>query len=355
VFYFLIFKKGKMVMKTDNTKNDKIVYSGKATIELDAYKILDIPQTATPEEVKKAYLRLVKKWHPDQETLPDTKEFSNGMLVDINAAYELLKDPKQRAEYDQGYASFQKKTKEQESKEANRINSYNNYYNVLGVPPNVTDEEMRIVARRLLNKWHPDKHPDNREVATTVSNKVNEAYETLKDPEKREYHTLTVPFEMPPEEIEKHLEEVTTLKQTYEVAQGKIQDMLKENLSPKQQEILTSMEDTLKKNIRDLDIDIDTLKFAEHGEGFNPKTVQFGKETFEKKVDAAIKAKDFDAPTNKLFVYILELTRGKSLLEKAHIPDPVFGAIRKVRENFDALKNQKQQLSDLVSPKNRRD
>lgn len=64
----------------------------------DYYKILDIPKTATPEEVKKAYRKLARKLHPDLN--PNDKE-ANKKFQQINEANEVLSDPEKRKKYDQ--------------------------------------------------------------------------------------------------------------------------------------------------------------------------------------------------------------------------------------------------------------
>jgi len=54
------------------------------------YKVLGINDNATQEEIRAAYLKLVKKYHPDRYTDPDLKEVANEKLVEINEAYEIL-------------------------------------------------------------------------------------------------------------------------------------------------------------------------------------------------------------------------------------------------------------------------
>jgi curved DNA-binding protein len=60
---------------------------------------------------------------------------------------------------------------------------YKDYYSILGVPRDADDESIKKAYRRLARKYHPDvsKEPD----ATARFQEVGEAYETLKDPEKR--------------------------------------------------------------------------------------------------------------------------------------------------------------------------
>ena len=67
-------------------------------VDKDFYKILGISETATPEEVKKAYRKLAQTHHPDAN--PDDPEAEN-RFKEISEAYATLSDPEQRKEYDQ--------------------------------------------------------------------------------------------------------------------------------------------------------------------------------------------------------------------------------------------------------------
>lgn len=71
----------------------------------DLYEILGVDRNATEEEIKKAYRRLAKKYHPDLN--PGDKE-AEQKFKEINEAYEILSDPQKRAQYDQfGDAAFE--------------------------------------------------------------------------------------------------------------------------------------------------------------------------------------------------------------------------------------------------------
>jgi molecular chaperone DnaJ len=67
----------------------------------DYYEILGVPRDAGPDDVKKAYRKLARKWHPD--TNPGNAE-AEKKFKEINQAYEVLSDQEKRAQYDQfGY------------------------------------------------------------------------------------------------------------------------------------------------------------------------------------------------------------------------------------------------------------
>ncbi len=58
------------------------------------------------------------------------------------------------------------------------------YYEILGVSRNCTERELKIAYRRLAKKYHPDANPDDPE-AEEKFKEINEAYEVLRDPQKR--------------------------------------------------------------------------------------------------------------------------------------------------------------------------
>ena len=62
----------------------------------DPYKILGVPPTATDDEVKKAYLALARKYHPDKYTNTDLADLASEKMKEVNAAYEEIQNIRQR-------------------------------------------------------------------------------------------------------------------------------------------------------------------------------------------------------------------------------------------------------------------
>eukprot|EP01027_Heterolobosea_sp_BB2_P020696 GEZU01029563.1.p1 GENE.GEZU01029563.1~~GEZU01029563.1.p1 ORF type:complete len:345 (-),score=117.14 GEZU01029563.1:178-1212(-) len=64
------------------------------------------------------------------------------------------------------------------------------YYEVLGVPKDAKEDEIKKAYRKLAMKWHPDKNPNNKEQAEKKFKEISEAYEVLSDEEKRKIYDM---------------------------------------------------------------------------------------------------------------------------------------------------------------------
>jgi curved DNA-binding protein len=65
----------------------------------DYYAILGVPKSATPDEIKKAYRKLAKQWHPDKHA-GDKKDEAEARFKEISEANAVLSDPEKRKQYD---------------------------------------------------------------------------------------------------------------------------------------------------------------------------------------------------------------------------------------------------------------
>ncbi|MFG1697028.1 molecular chaperone DnaJ [Nonomuraea sp. NPDC049309] len=77
--------------------------STKDYLEKDYYAVLGVPKTATAEEIKRAYRKLARQYHPDTNQGDAAKEKK---FKEISEAYDVLSDAKRRKEYDEARTLF---------------------------------------------------------------------------------------------------------------------------------------------------------------------------------------------------------------------------------------------------------
>ena len=85
---------------------------------MDPYKILGVSPSATDDEVKKAYRRLSKKYHPDANRDNANQEDTTKMFMQVQDAYKMIMNGRKNGFQQQGYQSYQ----------GNQSYSYSNQY-----------------------------------------------------------------------------------------------------------------------------------------------------------------------------------------------------------------------------------
>lgn len=86
---------------------------------IDYYKVLGIDKKASADEVKKAYRKLARKYHPDLN--PNDKE-ANKLFQQINEANEVLSDPDKRKKYDEYGENWQHAEQFENARQSQRQN-----------------------------------------------------------------------------------------------------------------------------------------------------------------------------------------------------------------------------------------
>lgn len=84
----------------------------------DYYAILGVPKNAPEKDVKSAYRKLARKWHPDAN--PDNAQQAEEKFKDIQEAYEVLGDPEKRRKYDVLGSDWQRAAREAEQQRSYR-------------------------------------------------------------------------------------------------------------------------------------------------------------------------------------------------------------------------------------------
>ena len=98
----------------------------------DPYKVLGVPPTASDDDIKEAYRKLARKYHPDKYSDSDLKELAEEKMKDINAAYEEIQQIR--------------------SGKSNNNNSYNNSYNNNSYQSSQNSQNPKFAhIRRLIN------------------------------------------------------------------------------------------------------------------------------------------------------------------------------------------------------------
>lgn len=101
-------------------------------MKIDYYKTMGVAKDATAEQIKTAYRKLARKYHPDLN--PNDKE-ANKKFQELNEANEVLSDPEKRKKYDQHGPDWQdssqvKEPKKPKAKKSSKVReeTYKAYY-----------------------------------------------------------------------------------------------------------------------------------------------------------------------------------------------------------------------------------
>ncbi|HET9029918.1 MAG TPA: DnaJ C-terminal domain-containing protein [Candidatus Aquilonibacter sp.] len=88
----------------------------------DYYAILGVPKSAAEKDIKSAYRKLARKWHPDAN--PDNPKEAEEKFKEISEAYEVLGDPEKRKKYDVLGSDWQRAAQQAEQQRRYRNQRY---------------------------------------------------------------------------------------------------------------------------------------------------------------------------------------------------------------------------------------
>lgn len=154
------------------------------------YELLEVSEKASPEVIKKAYITLVKKYHPDLQS-DDEKKSAEDKIKEINEAYEVLSDKAKKESYDRKL-QMQRIKEEHYNTSSNSQNTSNNTYKNTNRTPNSNNKknnyskpnpQKRVIHKPTMNENFDDfgnfnnfQNDYNNIMNEVYNNAYNEAY-----------------------------------------------------------------------------------------------------------------------------------------------------------------------------------
>ena len=146
------------------------------------YELLEVSEKASPEVIKKAYITLVKKYHPDLQS-DDEKKSAEDKIKEINEAYEVLSDKAKKESYDRKL-QMQRIKEEHYNTSSNSQNTSNNTYKNTNRTPNSNNKknnyskpnpQKRVIHKPTMNE-NFDDFGDFNNFQNDYNNIMNEVY-----------------------------------------------------------------------------------------------------------------------------------------------------------------------------------
>jgi len=116
------------------------------------YKILGVSNTSSEDEIKTAYRKMARKFHPDVSDDPKAEE----KFRDITKAYETLSDPTKRREYDNANSGFNSGSSFSSS------NFPNNFNETFSNPQDFSADNANDILNLFKNEFEKAKHADKK-------------------------------------------------------------------------------------------------------------------------------------------------------------------------------------------------
>jgi curved DNA-binding protein CbpA len=143
------------------------------------YDIIEVSADASPEELKKAYYKVVFKYHPDNKESDSDKELCNRQMMVINHAYKILKDPDSRADYDKkmGISKAKRRVDSEPRSQPKQRNPENDQkFSSQPTEPFSASEEFQSVTGSKFKKMMEEMYSKSPELKEKMSAEASKKY-----------------------------------------------------------------------------------------------------------------------------------------------------------------------------------
>lgn len=140
----------------------------------DYYKVMGVEKNASQDEIKRAYRKLARKYHPDVSKEADAEQ----KFKELGEAYEVLKDPEKRAKYDQ-YGQQWKQWEQQEQYRQSSGGPSSQYYSSEGFEDTAGFEDFinSIFAERARQQTRQTHFAQGQDIHARLAISLEESYE----------------------------------------------------------------------------------------------------------------------------------------------------------------------------------
>lgn len=133
----------------------------------DYYKIMGLERSATQEDIKRAYRKLARKYHPDVSSEPEAEV----KFKELGEAYEVLKDKEKRAKYDK----YGKYWREQEQRQRAGEQSYSHPFDEAGAA-DFEDFISSIFRQRSAQRPHASSFDQGQDIHAKMSISLEDSF-----------------------------------------------------------------------------------------------------------------------------------------------------------------------------------
>lgn len=150
----------------------------------DYYAVLGVPKGAAEKDIKSAYRKLARKWHPDAN--PENPKAAEEKFKEISEAYEVLSDPEKRRKYDALGSDWQRAARQAEQQRQYRTRFDEDTFDFGGMGGNSAgptgfsdffDMFFSGIGRRQTTQQHTTFQQRGQDLETTIELSLRDVYD----------------------------------------------------------------------------------------------------------------------------------------------------------------------------------